>query len=405
MYSVVLVSSAKHVTESFNSMKLWENQKFYLKKVTNSLTEALKDSPDVLIYPYNSDELGGCELSRKMFMEKSKTKVVLYGRKSFDSIKSAINSRAWGYLSMPLERNDFFSLLFHLSEYFDTEAGEITLIPDANLSKEEFFPKLLSGGFKNQTEALKEFELLDLPVIPDRDSVCIVKFTINNFTSYLNDKWKYGKDALYVAVDNFTVKNRPDIVSLPVSTSGNHIYAAVFGLSENEIIEKYKEIIVSLSEIMGIEITLSVLHSYSHTIDIFAPVESSYIAETVPNVVTSETYDSNTSENTINIAKRYIENNFNKEICLDDVSRYVDLSTAYFSRLFKQQTGENFIDYLIKVRMERGKALLHDTTLKTYQVGENVGYNNSKYFCKLFKNYTGYTPTEYRSKTKRNTTA
>ena len=404
MYSVVLVSSAKHVTESFNSMKLWENQKFYLKQVTSVLSEALKELPDVLIYPYNSDNLSGCELSRKLFMEKSKTKVVLYGRKSFDSIKSAINSRAWGYLSMPLELNDFYSLLFHLNEYFDAEASDIAPVPDANLLKEAFFPKLLSGSFKNQAEALKEFEFLDLPVLPERDSVSIVKFTINNFSSYLNEKWKYGKDALYVAVDNFTVKNRPDIVSLPIATSENHIYVAIFGLSEDEITTKYNEAIVNLKDIMGIEITFSLLRTYSSTAEIFTPVESSYMAELVPVVKGSETYDPTSGENAINIAKKYIENNFNKEICLDDVSRYVDLSTAYFSRLFKQQTGENFIDYLIKIRMERGKTLLHDTNLKTYQVGENVGYNNSKYFCKLFKNYTGYTPTEYRSKAKRSIT-
>ena len=401
MYSVVLVSFAKHVTESFNSMKLWENQKFYLKQVTNNLSEALKDSPDVLIYPYNNDDISGCELSRKLFMEKSRTKVVLYGRKSFDSIKSAINSRAWGYLSMPLERNDFFSLLFHLNEYFDVETDSIMPITDSTLPKESFFPKLLSGGFKNQSEALKEFELLDLPVMPERESCSVVKFTINNFSGFLNEKWKYGKDALYVAVDNFIVKNRPDIVSLPISTSENHIYLVIFSLSDEEIISKYKEATDSLREIMGIELSFAILHTYASAAEIFAPVESSHIAELVPVAHNTVAYDSNSGENAINLAKKYIESNFSKEICLDDVSRYVDLSTAYFSRLFKQQTGENFIDYLIKIRMERGKTLLHDTNLKTYQVGENVGYNNSKYFCKLFKNYTGYTPTEYRTKVKR----
>ena len=217
MYSVVLVSSAKFVTESFNSMHLWENQKFYLKLVTNTLSEALKESPDVLIYPYNSDQLSGCELSRKLFMEKSKTKVVLYGRKSFDSIKSAINSRAWGYLPMPLERNDFFSLFLQLNEYFDAEATVSAPLPDTDLSEESFCPKLLSGSFQSKEEAIREFELLDLPVVPERDCCSVVRFTINNFASYLSDKWKYGKDALYVAVNNFTVKNRPDIISLPVT--------------------------------------------------------------------------------------------------------------------------------------------------------------------------------------------
>ena len=302
----------------------------------------------------------------------------------------------------PLECNDFFSLFLQLNEYLDADTTVPAALPDTGLSHEDFCPKLLSGVFQSKDEALREFELLDLPVVPERDCCSVVRFTINNFSSYLNDKWKYGKDALYVAVNNFTVKNRPDIISLPVITNDNRIYIVIFGLTEDEIKTKYNEAVVSLYEIMGIELTFSILRTYQKTSDMFDAEEIKYLPHFVPeNIDSGKTYDVSSGESTIALAKKYIESNYDKEICLDDVSRHVDLSTAYFSRLFKQQTGENFIDYLIKIRMEMGKTLLHETTLKTYQVGEKVGYNNTKYFCKLFKNYTGYTPTEYRTKAKR----
>ena len=76
---------------------------------------------------------------------------------------------------------------------------------------------------------------------------------------------------------------------------------------------------------------------------------------------------------------------------------YVGLSAAYFSRVFKNETGEKFVDYLVKVRMEKAKKLFEMSKYKTYEISEIVGYKKSKYFGKLFKNYTGYTPTEYRS--------
>ena len=57
----------------------------------------------------------------------------------------------------------------------------------------------------------------------------------------------------------------------------------------------------------------------------------------------------------------------------------MSLSSAYFSRLFKQETGENFIDYLIKIRMENAKKLLEGTDYKTYEISELVGYKKSKY--------------------------
>ncbi len=95
-------------------------------------------------------------------------------------------------------------------------------------------------------------------------------------------------------------------------------------------------------------------------------------------------------------AKEYIESNYSKNINLEDLSNYVFLSASYFSRFFKQKSGENFVDYLIKVRMEKAKLLLANTNYKTYEISEMVGYRKPRYFSTLFKSYTGKTPTEYR---------
>ncbi|MDF2925668.1 MAG: two component transcriptional regulator, AraC family [Paenibacillaceae bacterium] len=96
-------------------------------------------------------------------------------------------------------------------------------------------------------------------------------------------------------------------------------------------------------------------------------------------------------------AKEYIWGAYSKEISLEDVSEHVYLSSGYFSKLFKQYTGENYIDYLIRIRMEKAKELLETTVYKTFVIGEAVGYPNTKYFFRLFKKYTGLTPSEYRN--------
>ena len=54
-------------------------------------------------------------------------------------------------------------------------------------------------------------------------------------------------------------------------------------------------------------------------------------------------------------AKEYIKNHYNKDISLDDVSREVNISPYYFSKLFKDETGVNFIEYVTSIRMERAK--------------------------------------------------
>lgn len=95
-------------------------------------------------------------------------------------------------------------------------------------------------------------------------------------------------------------------------------------------------------------------------------------------------------------AKEYIEDNFNKDLSLEDIAEHVFLSPVYFSRLFKKETNENFIDYLKKVRIIKAKRLLKNTDNRIYEISQQVGYKSSKYFSRLFREYTGSTPSNYR---------
>ncbi|WHX48029.1 response regulator [Paenibacillus woosongensis] len=95
-------------------------------------------------------------------------------------------------------------------------------------------------------------------------------------------------------------------------------------------------------------------------------------------------------------AVQYIEQNYDQDLSLQVLSQHVHLSKNYFSNLFKREMGEGVIDYITKVRLERAKALLRNTDLKSSEVGMLVGISDSKYFSKLFKKMTGATPSEYR---------
>jgi two-component system, response regulator YesN len=101
--------------------------------------------------------------------------------------------------------------------------------------------------------------------------------------------------------------------------------------------------------------------------------------------------------NIVSIAKAYIDNNFEKEILLEDVSKEVKLSPHYFSKFFKEETGENFIDYLTSVRINNAKKLLESGMLSIKEICFKVGYNDPNYFSRIFKKVTGYTPTDFKS--------
>ncbi|MNF03422.1 HTH-type transcriptional regulator YesS [compost metagenome] len=81
---------------------------------------------------------------------------------------------------------------------------------------------------------------------------------------------------------------------------------------------------------------------------------------------------------------------------LDRLAEEFDLHPTYISKLFKEQMEDNFIDYLIKIRIEAAKELLLDKNIKINDVSDAVGYMHSRSFTRTFKKYTGLTPTEYR---------
>ena len=98
----------------------------------------------------------------------------------------------------------------------------------------------------------------------------------------------------------------------------------------------------------------------------------------------------------INKAIRYIKENYKEQISLNDISKEVYLSAEYFSRLFKEEVGENFITYLTNYRMRKAEYLIKNTDMKISQISKEVGYLNASYFSKTYKRYKGVSPDDER---------
>lgn len=92
----------------------------------------------------------------------------------------------------------------------------------------------------------------------------------------------------------------------------------------------------------------------------------------------------------------YVENHYHEPITLNDIGECIYTSTYYASRIFKQETGKNFTDYLNEFRIEKAKEFLMDVQNKVYEVADMVGIPDAHYFSKLFRKYVGLTPREYR---------
>lgn len=107
---------------------------------------------------------------------------------------------------------------------------------------------------------------------------------------------------------------------------------------------------------------------------------------------------SNTTKNVIREAKQYIRDNYqDPDLSVEKICRHLHMSPAYFSTMFKKETGQAYIAYLTDVRLSRAVELLMTTEDKTYIIAEKVGYPEQNYFSYVFKKKFGVSPTKYRS--------
>lgn len=103
------------------------------------------------------------------------------------------------------------------------------------------------------------------------------------------------------------------------------------------------------------------------------------------------------------LALDYIQSHYsNPDLNLNSLCSYLGISTSHFSSVFKEATGQTFMEVLIRTRMDRARELLENTTLKNYEIAEKVGFADPHYFSISFKKATGKSPTEYAREMRKN---
>ncbi|MBD0378928.1 response regulator [Paenibacillus sedimenti] len=99
----------------------------------------------------------------------------------------------------------------------------------------------------------------------------------------------------------------------------------------------------------------------------------------------------------IQLAIAYIHDHYAEDVTVAKMAEVLNLSTNYLSNLFKNETGMRIIEYMNRFRIQKAKQLLRGSTLKVYEVAERTGFQETSYFCKVFKELEGKTVKDYRS--------
>lgn len=311
--------------------------------------------------------------------------------------------------------NDYTRLIF-LVEYSRTAKQEIKKrIQEAfNLAKEEFshYPdsRIVLGVGKDV--------VIHEDIMPLREAIITAEKTINarfvrgyNNPIYYNDSFCESVDVDSILTNDMRGNLRDAIKSaskIEIKKTIESIYDHIQGTQYmnptfyidiawiiNSELYEYLQIFQDLSEIKPqLSKKLWCMLAEARSKRDLIEALTKYIFNNVNEIVDK----SGNLSNAIRAAKRYIDNNYMNDIQLRDVAKVVNLSQVYFSFLFKEEMGENFISYLSRVRIDASKAMLKDVRKNISEIAEECGYRDVRYFSKVFKRFVGVTPSEYRKR-------
>jgi two-component system response regulator YesN len=148
-----------------------------------------------------------------------------------------------------------------------------------------------------------------------------------------------------------------------------------------------------LEAIIGEEVDF---YSELRKFDTIAEIEE-WILTLLTKVITSIRKINQREKATIKKAKDFIHKNYSDRVTLDMVSKSIGFSKAYFSKMFTEETGDNFTTYLTNVRIEKAKELLVKTDMKIYEICDKIGYPNIEHFSRTFKKLLGVSPIQYKN--------
>ena len=130
---------------------------------------------------------------------------------------------------------------------------------------------------------------------------------------------------------------------------------------------------------------------------IVKPVDFNVFQETLRNAVQKINTKKMTPYDVIEDIKEYVARNIEKDISLTQASNYLSMDYSYFSKYFKQMTGQSFSRYVMSEKMKYCEKLMRESNIKIHELAYKMGYNNASNFSRAFYKYTGKWPTEYKN--------
>lgn len=358
---------------------------------------------DLVITDIKMPVMSGIELIENAEKELNRPPIfiVLSGYDEFNYVRDSMKAGAFNYLLKPIKKDELSRVIGEVEIKIENNKKESKLLlKSIEVLKKDFFKQILFSNnninYKPDKLLLNNIQLDEgyiykMIVIQKNENNIIIKDFIKNILDKYNwMEYSYFYYDEYIYLIFYFNQTQLSNINMVIKNIENETDAFIND-DRNVYILEQTDKVWQLREYSKLVKKVKENLYYDNISKKYFLNQSNKLSEILEN------NNNNSNITVINLAKKYIINNFNKNITLKDVADEVFLSQNYLSELFKKEIGEGFYDFLSNYRIKKAKEILLTTNLKVYEIAKNVGYNDAITFGRTFKKITGTTPNNFRN--------
>ena len=399
MFKVLIADDEPRIRNGLCSLINWGDYGMIVIGTAKNGKEALEiadeKKPELCLIDICMPIMDGINLIRNLNERNPKSiNIIVSGHDEFEYAQQSIKLKVFDYVLKPIMKEDFLKVILkakhHLEEQLEKERqyklASTLLEKNLPVLRYRFLSDWLKGNLTHEEIA----ELMDFHKIRhgNNNGLIVVK-TIGSCST--NDiSVETDKQLKLCMLQNMIEESVENLKPFIITVDEYQNLVVIVTITDESVWDNIKNIIEEKSvQKMDLELriykrkldpnTLEICNVYE---EILKEIEMEYYCLPVVNKV-----------------KSYIEQNWQDSgLSLHKIAAQIDVSTNHLSKLFKQELGISFTDYLIKRRITEAVRLLSLPHSKINEVAEKVGYSTQHYFCAAFKKVLGITPSEYRKK-------
>ena len=374
MYKVLFAEDELLVRLGLQNSIPWSKYEMEVAALADNGMEAYRlfeeIHPDILITDLRMEGMDGLELVKRVReIDKECAIVVISCLNDFETLRKLIPYNINAYvLKASISIDEVCNVLEQTKEYLISIGRTAKkVIPDLEKPEDIISKYLLGDTVISLEDDFEIFEHLLLFSLEEEN-----KDKIN----------KLAMDFIYELVN----RQIPGEMLVPLKDKE---FCVFYRSTEKKMDERIKRINNSIGDFLGVrfKITHSSRRKAENLKDWF---DRAYVHQYEINI------DENSGKALIQKSIEYMQEHFRDSLTLTDISRTIGLSVSYFSYLFKQETGKNYIEYLNEIRLLATMKDLMNTDEKVVVVAQKNGFQNLEYFSRYFKKQTGESPARWR---------